>query len=234
MTDSEIKLKNDYVESAEFIINSSRWKNIEKYLNSLNVSSLLTPQEEIVFFEIFNGLGSEYHCLKYDYYENKFTSLSLLAWRARNLLELNTWIRFCCEDKANPTLFFFDAGKDQLDLEEKMQLWGKETDQPTEFFEQIERNKKNIKEQAEKYGITNLNSKYKSLSAASKMLKHHKTFHIHNKILSKFAHPTAMRLFTQRSKKEVADIAFYFFSQGCLFFYDGFSRIEKCIDGNKK
>lgn len=223
-----------YVWLADSVISSSRWNTLEEKITSPDATIFATSQERTVFFSLFCTLRTEYDCLKHDYYENKYSSLSLLAWRARNLLEINTWCRFCCEDKENVGLFYKDAGRDGLDLEESLEKWGKETNQPSEWFEKIQRNRDTIRNEAKKLGIFDLDAKYTSPLNAAKALGHEKAHKIHNKILSKFAHPTAYRILSSDSQKGQANRAYYFFSQGCLFFYDGFFRLEKRIDQLRK
>lgn len=96
----------NYVRLANSVISSSRWNELEEKMTSPEIDTFTTSQERTVFFSLFCMLRTEYDCLKHDYYENKYSSLSLLAWRTRNLLEINTWCRFCCEDKANADLFY--------------------------------------------------------------------------------------------------------------------------------
>jgi hypothetical protein len=224
----------NYVKMADSVIFSGRWNTLEEKITSSNTTIFTTSQERTVFFSLFCALRTEYDCLRYDYYENKYSSLSLLAWRTRNLLEINTWCRFCCEDKANAQLFYKDAGRDGLDLEESLEKWGKETNQPSEWFEKIQRNRDKICNEAERHGILDLDAKYTSPLNAAKILGHEKTHRIHNKILSKFAHPTAYRILSSDSQEGQANRAYYFFSQGCLFFYDGFSRLEKFLEENEE
>lgn len=224
----------NYVRLADSVISSSRWNTLEEKITLADATIFTTSQERTVFFSLFCMLRTEYDCLKHDYYENRYSSLSLLAWRTRNLLEINTWCRFCCEDKANAALFYKDAGRDGLDLEESLEKWGKETNQPPEWFEKIQRNKDKIRNEAERLGIFDLDTKYTSPLKAAKTLGHEKVHKIHNKILSKFAHPTAYRILSSDSQEGQANRAYYFFSQGCLFFYDGFFRLEKFLEESRR
>lgn len=227
-----IKEQGEFVKLADAVIRNDRWQNLEKKFEASTESVFKTKRQKEVLLKLLCALRTEYECIKHDYYHNQYTSRSLLAWRARNLLEINTWCRFCCDQPENAEIFFEDAGKDQLELEEQLEKWGKDTNQPPEWFENIIDNKKYIHEQAAKRGITELNSKYVSPSNAAKNLNHDKTFKIHNKILSKFVHPTAMLILSKETEKGLSQRAFYFFSQGCLFFYDGFCRLEKFLENN--
>lgn len=229
-----IKEQEKHVISAETLIDSPRWERLETKIIEGSPETFSSSQQRTVFYTLFFALRTEYDALNHDYKENKYTSRSLLAWRARNLLELNMWARFCCEDDVNAKIFFEEAGKDQLELQEKLEQWGKETNQSPEWFDEREKNKQDIHDQAKKHGITKLNSKFYSLLNISKTIGHDKAYKIHNKILSKFAHPTAMLLFSIESEDKLPRTAYYLFSQGCLFFYDGIARIEKFIKVTQK
>ena len=228
MTDDkqDMKRQGHYAWLAHSVINTNRWDELEKKIVSAETNLFVNSRQQKVFFELLCALRTEYDSLEYDYRENKYTSRSLLAWRARNILEINTWLRFCCEETQNAEEFFKWAGEDQLELEDRLEKWGEDTDQPPEWFEKIERVRKYILDQSEERGIPDLKSKYRSPSEVAKAFDHDKNFKIHNKILSKFAHPTPMYILSKEQGEGLPKRAFYFYSQGCLFFHDAVSRLE--------
>lgn len=234
MTDEKMKQQGRHVGLAESVVNTTRWAELEEKIESSQSNTFNNSRQRKVFYELLCVLRTEYECIKHDYYENKFTSRSLLAWRARNLLEINTWCRFCCEEKENAEEFFKWAGEDQLELEKELEKWGEVTDQSPEWFEKIERTRQDIYDQAKKRGVSDLKAKYKSPAEAAKAIGHDKDFKIHNKILSKFAHPTPMVVLSAELENGMPKRAFYFFSQGCLFFYDAFFRLETFMEDSEK
>jgi hypothetical protein len=46
----------------------------------------------------------------------KRAPVNQIAWYARNLLELQIWIEFCCRDRLNAEEFYEDAIRDLIDL----------------------------------------------------------------------------------------------------------------------
>jgi hypothetical protein len=58
---------------------------------------------------------AEYLRMKNAYDEQKGDT-PLLAWRARNLLELSVWSMYCAKRKENARRLFEDAGRDTNDL----------------------------------------------------------------------------------------------------------------------
>ena len=227
MPNENMKRQGEYVRLSESVVNSDRWSLLEEKIVSFEEDELLTPRQRKVLFTLFCALRTEYDAIIHDYYNNKYTSRSLLAWRARNLLEINTWCRFCCEDVKNADLLFKWAAEDQLELEAKMEKWAEATNHLATMSERIERVRQDVANQAEKHGVSDLAANYKSPLAAAETIGFEQDFKIHNKILSKFAHPTPMLLFSEELDDGMPKRAFYFFSQGCLFFYDAFFRLER-------
>lgn len=69
----------NYVRLADSLISSSRWNALEEKITSPDATVFTTSQERTVFFSLFCMLRTEYDCLKHDYYENRYSSLSLLG-----------------------------------------------------------------------------------------------------------------------------------------------------------
>jgi len=59
-------------------------------------------------------LFSEYLLLKRAYGDERERDSFLLAWPARNLLELTVWSLYCGKDRANARRLYEDAGRDVL------------------------------------------------------------------------------------------------------------------------
>ena len=221
MPSEHMKRQGNYVRLSETVVNSDRWSLLEEKVTDFENDKLITSRQRRVLLELLCALRTEYDSIIHDYYNNIYVSRSLLAWRARNLLEINTWCRFCCVDIKNADLLFKWAAEDQLELETQFEKWAENTDQLTEYSERIERVRQDVLNQADKRGVFDLEAKYKSPF---------EDFKIHNKILSKYAHPTPMLLLSKELGDGMSKRQFYFFSQGCLFFYDAFSRLEQLFD----
>ncbi|HIF25078.1 MAG TPA: hypothetical protein EYG21_02980 [Nitrospinaceae bacterium] len=223
-------MEDNYIEWAESIFSSNRMKALLEKIDASDVSVLSSPHARTVFLSLLRALWYEYDGLIYDYKRNEHTSLSLLAWRTRNVLELNLWCRFCCEDKANAEIFFKEGSKDALNLVESLEAWGTKTDQPQDWFEDRKRSKEKVIEEASMHGHDDLDGKYIRISKAAEACGYGACFNLHYKFLSKFAHPTAFRLFIKDDKKEIARQAHSFLKQGALYFHDGFVKLERYIE----
>jgi hypothetical protein len=67
---------------------------------------------------------SEYLALKRAYADERERESSLLAWRARNLLELSAWCLYCAKDRPHARRLYEDAGRDVLGIYSGFEKWG--------------------------------------------------------------------------------------------------------------
>ena len=123
MPSEHMKLQGIYVRLSESVVNSDRWSLLEEKINDFENDKLITSRQRRVLLELFCALRTEYDSIIHDYYNNMYVSRSLLAWRARNLLEINTWCRFCCVNIQYSYLLFKCSAQDQLELENQFEKW---------------------------------------------------------------------------------------------------------------
>jgi hypothetical protein len=76
-------------------------------------------------------------------------------------------------------------------------------------------------------GIETLDGTYKEVSEAAKECGIGSQFSVSYKMLSKFAHPTAMRILARPDETKNALQRDLFFSHGCLFFTGAFDALER-------
>ena len=114
-----------------------------------------------------------------------------------------------------------------------METWGQKTNQSENWFENREDSKNKTINEAKRHGVSELDDKYLRISNVAKKCDLENSFNIHYKFLSKFAHPTAFRLFLKDDKKEVARQADYFLERGTSYFYDALFKLEKVIEESK-
>jgi hypothetical protein len=175
-------------------------------------------------FKVF----SEYLLLKSDYERKQADDASLLAWRARNLLELSVWCIYLSKRRENARRLYEDAGRDALELFNAIETWGKANEQPADWFESTASGKLGLSERAASEGIKTLDGSYKVHNAAKECgMESH--FRLSFKLLSKFAHPTAMQLLAPPNESKAQLQRDYFFSEGCLFFTGAFSVLESLV-----
>ena len=72
----------------------------------------------------------------------------LLAWRARNLLELSVWSNWCAKSRDNARCVYEDAGRDVGDIFDAFMKWGTETAQPTDWLDPIATAKQDLAKRA--------------------------------------------------------------------------------------
>src|SRR6266851_3313321 len=101
-----------FVEEAAAIRTSGRWEAVNAAIERLAEN----PGEDNGWYvQVIGGLCfcvfSEYLSLKRAYDEHRDRGSSLLAWRARNLLELSMWSLYSSKGRENARRLYEDAGR---------------------------------------------------------------------------------------------------------------------------
>lgn len=219
-----------FVDDAASIATSGRWNAVNERLKEM-VGNPGGP-DNVWFVQLFAGLCSqvfsEYLLLKRAYEENDAREVAVLAWRARNLLELSVWSIYCTKSRDNARCLYDDAWRDMNGLFTAFKVWGEATTQDAEWF-QVGRNaQQDLFNQATTEGIESPNAKFKSVRDAAEEVGIKDQFNLSSKFLSKFIHPTAMQIimFAPNEAMRVLHRE-TFFGQGCLFFIGSFTALEK-------
>jgi hypothetical protein len=108
-----------------------------------------------------------------------------VAWLTRNLLELAVWTSHCAESEANSKEFVLDAARDVHDA----------MDLPDGMFsttDSFQAERRAAIEKTQQDGFETLDERYRAVSKIAKELGKGLEFQNLNKLLSKFAHPTAL------------------------------------------
>jgi hypothetical protein len=216
-----------FVDEAASISTSGRWAAINEKIESLSASPGASNEWWVEFlgklcFKVF----SEYLLLKRAYEEND-KETPLLAWRARNLLELSIWCVYCTKSRENARRFYEDAGRDLLGIHDAFTRWGTATGQGSEWLGNIAEGKKDISRQAVADGIPSLDGSFKDVREAADEVGLGDHFKLSYRMLSKVAHPTALQILGNRNSAQVESQNDMFFSQGCLLFAGAFEALEK-------
>jgi hypothetical protein len=214
------------IEEAANICGSGRWTAVNAAIERLAANP---GAGNAWWVEVFGSLCfqifSEYLALKRAY-EEKRDKTALLAWRARNLLELSVWCIYCSKSRENARRLYEDARRDVLGLFGAFAKWGTETAQDPEWLDLITGAKQNLSQQAISDGITSLDGPFKAVRDAADEVGIGGQFGVSNKLLSKFAHPSAVRILMAPSAVKDAVQNDVFYSQGCLFFTGAFQAVE--------
>ncbi len=214
------------VEEAANIAASGRWAAVNEKIERLNANP---DVDNWWWVHLFGGLCfqvfSEYLSLKHAYEEKREDS-SLLAWRARNLLELSVWSIYCSTSRENARRFYEDSGRDIHGIFGAFIKWGKERGRDPEWIDAITGARRRLFQEAASEGIASLDAPFKDVRHAADEVGLGNHFAVEYRMLSKFAHPTAMRVLAVPDEAKAALQKDIFFSQGCLFFAGAFQALE--------
>ncbi len=216
-----------FVEQAAGIATSGRWDTVNEAVKQW--AARPKGKGEMWYGEIFANLCFrvfyEYSALKEAYTAPPpKDDLALLSWRARNLLELSVWATFCAKDRDNARQFFEDLGRDASNLLKGFQTWGEATNQSPDWFRKGADAREGLANAALVRGIASIDGQFtKVADAAGEIgIAHH--FSLMNKLLSKFAHPTAMLILGNSEVRNMLKDSV--FANGCLFFVGAFVALE--------
>ena len=216
------------VNQATDIGESGRWATVNARIEDLAAN----PGENNDWWvQLVGGLCSqnfsEYNSLKRAHENTQNGTATLLAWRARNLLELSVWSNWCTKSRDQGRGVYEDALRDYRDIFDAFIKWGTATAQPTDWLDPIATAKQDLSRRALLLdGIESLEGNYKRVSEAAKECGIGEHFALSYKLLSKFAHPTAMQISVVPDKQQEAMLRDLFFSEGCLFFTYAFNVLE--------
>jgi hypothetical protein len=216
------------VDDAAAIASSGRWAAVNERIETLAAHPGI---DNAWWVQLFGALCShnfsEYMLLKKAYENRQRDDVPLLAWRARNLLELSVWCTYCAQDRKNARLVFEDACRDARELFDAFIKWGAATAKPVDWSNRLKSAKQGLSERAfHNEGIGSLDRAYKQVSDAARECGLGEHFSLGFKLLSKFAHPTAMRILSPADEKRENLQRDMFFSHGCLFFTAAFNALE--------
>lgn len=154
---------------------------------------------------------------------------SLIAWRARNLLELLVWSTYFASSNENARRLYEDAGRDAKNILDVFESWGQATGQPADWLSKIAGGKNDLSQRAVRQGIENLDGRYMRVEKAAGHCGLEDTFKPMNKMLSKFAHPTAMQILGMVDEEKRLLQRDTFYVLGCCFFVGAFNALEACL-----
>lgn len=219
-----------FVEEAAAIRTSGRWEKVNEAIERLAGNP---GKDNGWYVQVIGGLCfcvfSEYLSLKRAYEERRARDCSLLAWRARNLLELSVWSLYSAKGRENARRLYEDAGRDTLDVFSAFSNWGVAAAQPANWIERLTNAKESLSQRAAREGIDSLDGPYKPVSKAAGECGMGDHFRVSYKLLSKFAHPTAMQLLSVPDEERDTLQRNVFYGKGCLYFGGSFETLERLL-----
>ena len=145
--------------------------------------------------------------------------INLVAWLVRNLLELAYWTSYCAQSVANSQKFGTDAARDLMDLMNVPDGIFSET------FSFMAARQEAI-DNAKAEGFESIDEKYTKVPDVARGLGFGVEFHHTNKLLSKFAHPTALSVIYDR---EIPPLSEKFYKLGMFLGTQTIKLIDKSI-----
>lgn len=146
------------------------------------------------FFLVYSGLQSAIEINVRELNNFADRPLSLVAWASRNLLELMVWTKFSAASPLNAHAFLVETVKDFLELRTFAGKHPTEEEDPG-IREALESQFKQVDELVSRIVFDSKPDKFKRVSDVAEELGFNPHFAREYKILSKYAHPTAMSLF---------------------------------------
>lgn len=120
-----------------------------------------------------------------------------------------------------------DAGRDARDIFEAFEKWGDITQQPADWIEPLRTGREDLYRRAAVEGIERLDGADERVSDVAGNLGFKQQYTPYFKMLSKFAHPTAMQILaaSNNDKRDAQRVCF--FGLGCLFFSGAVAALEE-------
>jgi hypothetical protein len=216
-----------FIHDASEIADSGRWAAMNKRIATLAANPGKADDWHVQLFgSLVAQIFSEYLLVKQEFSAKRNGDASLLAWRARNLLELSIWCKSFATSKANARRIYEDAGRDAYDLFAAFETWGDNTAQADEWTQPFVDAKSALAERAAAEGIDPLDKSYTQVSNAAKECGLEAHFKLSFKFLSKFAHPTAMQILGYNDDAKTELQREMFFALACNFFHSAFAFLE--------
>lgn len=184
----------------------------------------IEPWRETQLLKFVTTLTTTVHDLERAYKEEK---LFTIAWLTRNLLELSVWVDFCNLSAGHARRFRDDTMKDLHGLGQAIQKLGEH--QHGERNANLDGALNRLATFAQPFGIDKLTDDFTRVSAAAHELGRGREFLHLNKILSKFAHPTAWAVHNALLVDFDAGFRDMFLKDGVVFAVDSLSAVRTYI-----
>lgn len=171
----------------------------------------------------------------------KHSKSAEVAWRCRNLLELWVWTQYYLSNQERARLFYDDKVRDCNDWIKAAEKLGNTIARGTPTFpmedyrSHISAAKQKLVEAAQVFDTASPSNRFKQVSDAATDIGMSQEFASLNKIFSKFAHPTAMTIFTYPDHAERKLISTSIWTIGLVIFLDIFYCVEAYVgDSNSE
>src|ERR1035441_8256591 len=135
----------------------------------------------------------------------------------RNLLELTVWVTYCVGSRDNAKRFYDDKARDVFDLLNHMKLFVGLAENPDiTVANLIETTRDGLFHRLPAEGYEDIEESYQPVHHAAQEIGLGPCFKNMNKMLSKFAHPTAMMVFSFPDEDSRAQASVSFLALGTV------------------
>lgn len=212
---------SNFSEKADEIRTSGKWADLDKKVYSLTKNHNGHDVEHVQVLSALHDQNlSEYHALK-TAWESDRKDPSLIAWRARNLLEISVYSLYCAQSKENALRFYKDTERDASELYQKVLKWGENLSIGETWVAELRKSKDNI----------DVKGKYLSTREAAESCNIFDYYDVTYKVLSKFSHPTAISIVPTPDKEADAELSNMFYHLGCMSFVNAFDVLQIVVSG---
>jgi hypothetical protein len=136
------------------------------------------------------------------------------------------WCTYFARSRENAWRLYEDAGRDVKNLLDAFEHWGKATAEPTDWLSAIADGKSDLSRGAAIEGVGSLDGRFLRVEDAAEECGVRDKYKTMNKMLSKFAHPTAMQILGIADDEKESLQRDMFHALGCCFFVGAFNALE--------
>lgn len=158
----------------------------------LETPSVVLENQRVVLARLTNAIVLNRDSLVESVKERRIDRLS---WVVRNLLELTIWAEYCAATPDNAQQFMLDSARDAMDA---MKAVHKISIKGSKILDV----RQDLIDRAEADGLPRIDQTYSKVADVAKTLGRGEMFLGLNKVLSKFAHPTAFTVLTNTEPTE--------------------------------
>ncbi|MBV9769363.1 MAG: hypothetical protein JOZ32_07320 [Bryobacterales bacterium] len=154
--------------------------------------------------------------------------LSASAWNARNLLELAVWVAYCAQSPENAKRFYDDKARDVFDFLEGVKVLASFAGSSSADLQKLaDESKGRIVNLVIADGYEAIDEAYLRVHKAAEEIGLGLFFTSLNKIFSKFAHPTAMTIFSFPDEAWRGEICSHLCLLGMTFANSSLAEFER-------
>lgn len=194
-------------------------------VRKLETSGILEPWQ----LDLWQNLIPEFFlCYKAAAAACEEKNVCAAAWATRNLLELTVWLNYCVRSRDCAKRFYDDKARDIVNFLDAIDGLVKLINNPDlATFDLLEGTRQRIAMKAELDGYEDIHGTYQPVHEAAQEVGLGLFFRSTNKLLSKFAHPTAMIVFSLQDEPGRSQTCAFFSVLGTILCISSMAEFEK-------